>query len=835
MKTFKNFLILIFAFGILTIPFGCKKPVDKPEPEPEPQPNEIIIAETAKPLNLETRTAIIGIDTTNFTFTFNAETDLLSNLKVGDILVDSTSDFAQYGYLRKVTGIQETKGETTVTTSPAGLTEAVLQGNIDFNSGKLKTSQIQRMVLADGVTLKTLKNTDFTVFDMNYDMEFGSGNDKITVSGNTQLDIDIFFKFNWSYCIMCAPPEVEINLFETGVEINQSASINVSSEYGASITHRIPIATYYFEPWTFTLGPIPVVFVPKIELFVEVDGSITADFSTGASESFTGRLGTKYTSDDGWGTIKEKTFTYDYYPPELNLSANIEANVGPEVSLLLYGVAGPFTNITACSLLEAEIHTGTDNWDLDYKVGVKTEVGIKIDVMLFEEEWSTDFCLFEQSLMHLDNEPLDNGIFWEYPIDGHWYSLGSEINLQARTTGAIPTEVQFVVDGNVIATDAENPFEYNWNTTGISHGEHNLVVNYILGGNVISTDAITISLLNAEWEIVDLTNLGQNNETINYDVFFSDTDNGWMVGGSGYGFGGYLLHTTDAGQSWNKISPEDFMITMQEIQFINDEELAIRLMNGSVYTSGIWDKEYGYLDQAGNWKVTFNGYDVLSLAMSSNGNLTAIGRHYSDNQLYIVTANSITHEFNSATLIEKYYDDLPANSKVYFRNTKGIIYNIKDQGNSLKQYIMLSENGGSSWEIIAINAQGITREDRVYGAYFLDEQKGWLVGKESQGYAFVLITEDGGQTWEKVDVEEAHSFGSVYFMSDMEGYATSNTSNTYGDPDYKLFHTMDGGYTWESVELAYTKLPMYKVVFQGPYLGYAVGHGSETYRFSVGK
>ena len=833
MKIFKPLLVLTIIFSVLILPFACKKKTDDPDPEPEPE--GIIIADITNVMDEQTRAAIIGIDTVNYTFSFSGETDLLNKLTVGDIIVDSASQYAEYGYLRMITKIEGAKGEKQIETRPAGLTEAIHQGSIDFNSGLLKTSQIAHMELAEGVTLKTLKGSDFTVFDMNYDMEFGSGNDKITVDGNTSLSIDMFFKFNWSWCLLCTDPGVQIDLFESGVELNQSASINITSQYGASLNQRLPIATFYFEPWTFFVGPVPVVFVPKIELFVEVDGSVTAEFSTGASEAFNGKLGSKYTADNGWSMIKEKTFTYDYYPPELNLSIKVEANVGPEVSLLLYGLAGPYTNITSCALLDAELHTGTENWDLDFIVGVKAEAGVKIDVLLFEDSWGESICLFEQSLMHLENEPMENGIFWEYPIDGHWYSLGSELDLQARTSGATPNEVQFIVDGNVIATDTEEPFEYTWNTSGASHGEHNLVVNYILGGDVVSQDDITISLLDAEWEIVDLTSLGQNNETINYDVYFSDTDNGWMVGGSGYGFGGYLLHTSDAGATWQQDSPEDFLITMKEILFINESEILIRTFTGSIFTAGDWDKEFGYYDIEGNWIVTFSGYDVLSFAMSSNGYVTAVGRYYDDSRLYLLKANTSTHELVSETKIEKYYDDNPANSEVYFRNTKGFVYNIKDQSNSLKQYISISENGGASWETIILNASGITRADRVYDAFFVDEQKGWLVGSESQGYAFVLITEDGGLTWDKVDVEEAHSFGSVHFMSDQEGYATSNTMSYGDDPTYKLYHTMDGGYTWEPVELVYTKLPMCKVVFQGPYIGYAVGQGAETYRFSVEK
>ncbi len=838
MKTLKTLFAVIIILGVLSIPMGCKKD-SKTDPTPEPDPSEIIVADITKPLDLETRAAITALDTTNFTFTFGGETSMLTDMKVGDILVDSASELAQYGYLRKITSIVTSNGETKVMTTQAGLTEAVLQGSIDFNSGLLKTSQIAHMELADGVKLKSLKNTDFTVFDMDYDISFGSGTDQVTVQGNTKLDMGVFFKFDWDYCILCLPPEVTIELFESGVEINQSASINIESQYGASIDQRIPVATFYFEPWTFAIGPVPVVFVPKIQLFVGVDGQLTAEFTTGASEGFSGRLGTKYTSSDGWGTIQEKTFTTDYYPPQLDLSMNVEASVGPEISLMLYGVAGPFTNVTGCSLLEAELHTGTENWTLDYIVGVKAEVGVRIDVLLFEKEWSEDFCLFEKTLMHLENEPMSTGIFFESPTDGNWIGMGSEVTLKARVTGIAPTQVEFLVDGNLLSTVTQEPWQTIWSTASSSYGEHTLVVNDVIGGLIVASDTITVSLLNAVWEVVDLSGMNQNNETENNDVFFVNENEGWMGGGTGYGFGGYLLHTIDGGLSWEIISPTglESPSTLEQILFLNEDEILVRTFTGRVLTSKHWFDIIWQSSPPGNGGLTYEDIEVNSIALSTSGYLMSTGHRINETSYSIRRAQAASDDFQpeGSTDIPYYYNDFPAHPEIYFRNDKGIVFDIKDQGNPIRQYIMLSEDGGVSWESLQLNASGVTREDDVYGAFFLDEQKGWLVGRESQGYAMVLITQDGGQNWEKVNVEEAYNFGSIWMLSDEEGYATVNVIDLGDIIHPKLYHTQDGGHTWEPLDITTTMLAMKKVFFRGPYLGYTVGQGSDTYRFSVGK
>ena len=832
MKTIKSLFILIITFSIFTLPMACKKKTDDPDPDPEPQ--GIIVSDLTKVMDLETRTAIQSIDTVDFTFKFS-KTDLVANMKVGDILVDSASEFAQYGYLRKVTSIDAVDGETTVHTEPAGLTEAILQGSIDFNSGNLKMNQIDRMVLAKGVKLNNARGTDFTVFDMDYDMEFADGDDKITIEGNTSLDIGVFFKFDWDYCILCLPPDVTIELFESGVELNQSASININSQYGASINKRIPFATFYFEPWTFTVGPIPIVFVPKVELFISVNGSVTAEFSTGASESFNGRLGTKYTSENGWSIIKEKTFDYDFYPPELDLSASIVAGVGPEVSLMLYGIAGPYTNVTACTKLEAELHTGTSNWDLDYKVGVIAEAGVKIDVLLFEDKWGDSICLFEQTLMHLENEPMETGVFFEKPSDGNWLSLGSEVLLEARVTGLAPSELEFFVDGSLLGTVQSEPWTYIWNTGSSTYGEHELIVNDVIGGIIVDSDTITVILVNAVWDVVDLSAHGQSNETINTDVFFSSETEGWISGGSGYGIGGYLLHTTDGGQSWENIATTDLFIRIDQILFMNEDEILMRTMAGDVLTSKYWDDITWTSSASGG--LTYENIEVNSIAISASGYLMSTGKRYDETNFSIRRAQAASNDFQPEGVIEipYYYDDFPTHPEIYFRNDKGIVYDIKDTDNPLRQYIMLSEDGGVTWEAIQLNASGITREDEVKGAFFLNEDKGWLVGRENQGYAFVLRTDDGGQTWVKSVVEDAYNFGSIWFTNNDEGYATVNVINTGDYPEIKLFHTQDGGITWEPIGIVETLLPMKKVFFKGPNLGYTVGQGAEIYKFTLGK
>ena len=190
----KKLLTILIAITILFLA-GCKKDDKESIPEPEPT-GDIIVAEVTKVIDQQTRNIITYIDTVNYTLTINGSSDIIANLQVGDILVDSASTLAPYGYLRKVTSISNTKdGEVVINTEMASLPEAVTKGSIDFNTGKLTMAHVESYQLADGVTLQNLKNTDFTVFSFDYDKVFENENGKITISGHTDLDIEFFFDF----------------------------------------------------------------------------------------------------------------------------------------------------------------------------------------------------------------------------------------------------------------------------------------------------------------------------------------------------------------------------------------------------------------------------------------------------------------------------------------------------------------------------------------------------------------------------------------------------------------------------------------------------------------
>src|SRR6185369_5084674 len=113
-----------------------------------------------------------------------------------------------------------------------------------------------------------------------------------------------------------------------------------------------------------------------------------------------------------------------------------------------------------------------------------------------------------------------------------------------------------------------------------------------------------------------------------------------------------------------------------------------------------------------------------------------------------------------------------------------------------------TSDGGRTWE----RQPGIN----ALAVYFLNARQGWLVGNDGE----VSRSDDGGKTWQKSVRAESilgtspqstdfvFAFTGVTFINNEEGWLIGNN---YGDSaSYVggLFHTRDGGKSWEKIPLS---------------------------------
>lgn len=94
--------------------------------------------------------------------------------------------------------------------------------------------------------------------------------------------------------------------------------------------------------------------------------------------------------------------------------------------------------------------------------------------------------------------------------------------------------------------------------------------------------------------------------------------------------------------------------------------------------------------------------------------------------------------------------------------------------------------------------QKLTTLAWLKSVYFLNEQKGWIVG----GNGTFITTKDGGKTWNIKKIVNNETFHDVYFSDEKNGWLLCERNRyTLGDkqPSY-LLKTSDGGETWEKIE-----------------------------------
>ena len=825
MKKSAIFLILL-AFSLLL--GSCKKDEEeKIIPDPVPETPEIVIPETTKIVDASVRQIISAIDTANYTFTLDANNEFSDQLALGDILVDSTSPDAPYGYLRKVSHIEDTKGQMIVQTEQATLTEAVHKGSINFRSGRVEKSRIMKMKLADGVRFINNKATDFTVFEFEYENTFENSYGSFTLSGHTQLDMEFFFDFDWDWELL-PYPRAYVKKFESGVEITQSAQLQMFSEAGMGINERIPLATFYFTPWTFMLGPVPVVFLPRIQLFVSADGSITATMTAMASENIDGKMGVRYKEEGGWSPINEMNASSDYIAPRLNADCDFNAHIGPEISLLLYGVAGPYANITAYADLYGHLYTDQVSWDLYFTLGVEANVGVTVDLIGFSRNWGTPIDIYEKELLHFDQKPFDDAIYLSNPTNNMQWLIGNELKIETNYTGATPDWVMFKLNGVMIGTDTEEPFEWNLTTDDFSEGDIEIRVSAIIDNVSYSSDVANVHLREVHWTSIDLSNLGLSQNTSFSDAQILSGSNLWLTANEGGS--GKVLRSSDGGFNWEILSSMNK--TIDKVVMQNEQDGIFLTGTNEVYgtdNGGYEIEELRYGDEFYT-QPTFQWKKIFGLAHNLAGEIIAVGKDTGiPYQFRIYHANSASHE-PTGTYQLPHPNEYGRAPKIWSDANFVIVYDIEDEDQPGSIYYSVSYDGGTSWNDSRF--QNLNGSEELNDIHFLNDEDGWIAGQEGNN-AIILKTNDGGQSWEKIVFAETLPFSSCFFTDPDEGYATIGVNTA--EAEAKLLHTMDGGYTWEPVLETLGTQKLNNVEFYGEYDGIVCGDGPIIYRYSVGQ
>lgn len=338
----------------------------------------------------------------------------------------------------------------------------------------------------------------------------------------------------------------------------------------------------------------------------------------------------------------------------------------------------------------------------------------------------------------------------------------------------------------------------------------------------------------ATWRQIILPEVNRTYDNL-YSVWFKDTLNGFAVGGAVKG--SILLKTTDGGETWIPLNTPSgstlYFVTgigdtliaggsdgllLYSPDFGNSGTILTKIPAGTIYSMKIISRN-----------IFAAGYDGVflkstNMGFSWDGNFVHVGKAAPNvNSIHFLNKN-IGYAACSYRLVAKTTDggetwsalmnDVYATTNhcygVYFIDeNKGFVVG---QTATNTDVIYRTTNGGASWDTIAKNiGQNAWRAIK-----FVNNQDGIIVGSKLKA----LYTNDGGNTW---NFATFNNVPSSLASAELRDVAFINDSVAIAVGNKIIVRTTDKGKTWSYVDSTTTLL--YAVSFHNSGVGYAVGSG----------
>jgi formylglycine-generating enzyme required for sulfatase activity len=596
-----------------------------------------IIPKTTEPLSNETTQYLTSISPDGATYTFSQDTSELEQVVPGDVIVGDISTAASNGFLRMVTSVSQQNGQVIIQTESATLEDAIQDGGVSVTT-TLSPQGIQSATFRDGVMLDTSPQAveasyfEYTLSDVvlyDADDNLATTDDQIIAKGSIRFERD----FDFSLIIRNFQLK---ELYFAGIT-NETANLTIESSIDYSVQKEVEIARHYFAPITFVIGPVPVVITPVLTVYVGMEGSVHIGVSTSLTQELISTTGLRYINET-WTPVNDFTNDFTFQPPTLSAGLDLKGYAGVQLSLLLYGVTGPYAKVNAYLKLEAN-PAETPWWSLygglEVPVGVKLEIlshlvagyetkVIDYKILLAQAEtskWSIISSPTTAWLNAISMVPGSNGMnVWAAGNSGSFLNWnGSEWIIESSPT----TNVIFAVamasatDGWAVDVGDYNQGKiyhwdgYNWT---ISRGDNAFLdaLSIIPGSNGSSVYAAGWWGSIWHWNGTSWTLQNSTDYFMLYDIdMISDTD-GWAVGGI-HGQGeetGVILHWN--GASWSLVPGPETGYWYNAVKAIASGNVWIVGNNGTILH---WD--------GNTWSIvpspTTNSLSGISMVPGTNG------------------------------------------------------------------------------------------------------------------------------------------------------------------------------------------------------------------------
>jgi hypothetical protein len=276
----------------------------------------------------------------------------------GDVLASGIGAAAPYGFLLKAVAVRHADGDTIVDAEPATLQEAIPE-----------TQFSRRFTFEEPSSRGSGRKAGAHRFQEAAKCTNDGGD--VVIDGTAGIGSPQFeFEAGWGPL--------------SGTKVKATASVTASASASASATGTAscsvgPIKLFETKltPVTFSIGPVPVVLVPELEIELSGKGSVSAGVDTSVDASLTARAGAKY-EDGKLSPISELEEEFAFDPPEPEAAATLAATLSSELEVSLYGVGGPAFSFDSGLELGADLNA-EPWWWLDAPISFTA--GLEVDAL----------------------------------------------------------------------------------------------------------------------------------------------------------------------------------------------------------------------------------------------------------------------------------------------------------------------------------------------------------------------------------------------------------------------------------------------------------------------
>jgi len=353
MKTKTILITLITMLAVTALVFqSCKKEDDNPT---IPDVNEYTLCENVVVLD-SLITPVPVIEGNKYTYTYNTTPP---DFKVGDIIIGYTDG----GYIKKISSIEKSTNNFIIVfyVVKAVFTEVYKTCNFDI---------------------------DIPVFSNQKSLD-----DKVIFSGqapgNVELDVTIqegYINTDLTLNFKVVRLDGVTLLFE----LNSTGGVNFKTDINFEVNGHLNEYGYeklILPPMTFPflIGIVPAQFFLGFQAGFNIDISAAGLLNYSCYANGEIEAGAKYTNTDGWNStwVTDGDFVNEGVNWGMNINANAEVYLKPEVKLLICGIAGPIINIKPFLNLEAEVDYPQWMWEVNG--GFSGNLGFELNALGFFE------------------------------------------------------------------------------------------------------------------------------------------------------------------------------------------------------------------------------------------------------------------------------------------------------------------------------------------------------------------------------------------------------------------------------------------------------------------